>query len=103
MASSSSEYSESSNDESVFSTLYGSPSDVSDIEGSGNHDQGVIQPYMYEPDASGSESNDSDDAGSEDEERFNNTDWYGCATVLYAVTVMLQVQLRKMRAHAYDY
>lgn len=77
MASFSSENSESNSEGSTSSPTYSSSSDVLEAERSLSPDHGVIQPYMYEPVASGESDSDRDDDGdSEPEERRDNTDWY---------------------------
>ena len=73
MASSSSEYSEESGSESSASLLFDSESDASGAQES--YQAGVIQPYRYEPDASESDNDISEDEDSHDESRCGNTEW----------------------------
>ena len=73
MASSSSEYSEESGSESSASLLFDSESDALDTQESYQAD--VIRLYQYEPDASKSDNDISEDEDSHDESRCGNTEW----------------------------
>ena len=81
MASISRESSESISEESLSCSIYTTPSKDSEIEVSTNPDSGIIQPYMYKPVASLSESDRTEDEKSNDEEWRDNTDWYGHAVL----------------------